>query len=187
MEQQQQRVKEFMQFFGQSCPDKPVQLDEATAKLRANLILEEVFETITKGLGLKITISSGGFGENDWTHVAEIDESNLKSMEISYIKAKEVNLVELADGISDISVVSYGTALAAGIDMEPVDKEVSRSNMSKAWAVNDLEEAKAKYPTAKVEKYSETLYRLVREDGKIIKSPSYSPANLDVVIEAQKA
>ena len=177
MESQQLRVKEFMQFFGQDCPEKPVQLDEETAKLRANLILEEVFETICDGLGLTVCIAHGD---------KSVKVDNAKNVKFSYIKEKEVDLVELADGISDISVVSYGTALAAGIDMEPVDKEVARSNNSKAWSKNDLETAKTKYPTAKVEKYSETLYRLVREDGKIIKSPSYSPANLEEIIENQK-
>ena len=179
MELQQSRVKEFMQFFGQDCPEKPVQLDEATAKLRANLILEEVFETICDGLGLMVCITDGENGA--------VVVKDPKKVHFIYQKQKEVDLVELADGISDISVVSYGTALAAGIDMESIDKEVFVSNMSKAWTANDLREAKDKYPTAKVEKYSETLYRLVREDGKIIKSPSYSPANLEAIIEAQKA
>lgn len=167
-----------MQFFGQACPEKPVQLDEETAKLRANLILEEVFETICDGLGLSVCIADSENGA--------VVVKDPKKVHFIYKKEKEVDLVELADGISDISVVSYGTALAAGIDMEPVDKEVARSNNSKAWSKNDLETAKTKYPTAKVEKYSETLYRLVREDGKIIKSPSYSPANLEEIIENQK-
>lgn len=180
MEPVQSRVKEFMTFFGQKCPEKPKQLDFETAKLRANLILEEVFETITQGLGLGICITDSK------NRAIVIEEDNLKYIRFEYNKDKQVDLVALADGISDISVVSYGAALAAGIDMQPVDIEVFNSNMSKAWSPGDIEEAKKQYPTAKVEKYSENLYRLIREDGKIIKSNNYKPANIKEIIEAQK-
>lgn len=168
MEPQQQRVKQFMEFFGQACPEKPTQLDQKTAELRANLILEEVFETITKGLGLDVEI------QDDAHNRTYIAEEGLKKLKFSYHKRKEVDLVELADGISDISVVSYGTALAAGIDMEPIDKIVAESNASKAWAYEDIEMAKKLYPDAKIEKYSDNLYRLIRKDGKVIKSPNFS-------------
>lgn len=175
MEQQQSRVREFMRFFGQDCPENPTQLDEKTAKLRANLILEEVFETICDGLGLSVCIADGENGA--------VVVKDPKKVHFIYQKEKEVDLVELADGISDISVVSYGTALAAGIDMEPIDKEIHYSNMSKAFTKEDLENTISKYPTAKVEKYSENLYRLVREDGKIIKSPSYKEADIEQFIK----
>jgi predicted HAD superfamily Cof-like phosphohydrolase len=169
MELVQSRVKEFMAFFGQKCPEKPEQLDFETAKLRANLILEEVFETITQGLGLRVYLGN----KNDLTESICICEEALKEITFEYEKDKEVDLVGLADGISDISVVSYGTALAAGIDMENIDKAVAKSNLSKAWTENDLNNAKRLYPDAYIEKYSENLYRLIRKDGKIIKSPNF--------------
>jgi predicted HAD superfamily Cof-like phosphohydrolase len=56
--------------------------------------------------------------------------------------------------------VVYGTAVSLGIDMEPVFKEVHRSNMSKVGGYK-------------------------REDGKWVKPPTYSPASLDIILEAQ--
>ena len=181
MEAQQQRVKQFMELFGQECPDKPNVLDETTAKLRATLILEEALETITKGLGLEVI-----FAQKNGIDEVFVNEENLLNIEFSFEKLKEVDLVELADGISDISVVTYGTAVAAGIDMETIDREVSDSNMSKVWKEEDFAEGRRLYPTANVEKYYGSLYCLKREDGKVIKSPSYKPAQIAALIKAQQ-
>jgi predicted HAD superfamily Cof-like phosphohydrolase len=174
----QRSVQDFMEFFGQKIPSLPTKLSFEESKLRANLILEEVFETITKGLGLRVFINEGN---NDLT----IHEGNLKSIEISYFKDKDTDLVELADGVGDIFYVSEGTASAAGIDMEPVHEEIHSSNMSKAWTAADLQQAKEMYPDATVEHYGGELYRLKRPDGKIIKSPNYKPANIKRIIDKQ--
>lgn len=177
----QLQVKEFMSFFGQATPETPVQLDEAAAKLRAALIMEEAIETITKGLGLKIIITSNG------PTALVISETNHPLMKIDFFKEKEVDLVQLADGLADLAYVGeFGTAVAAGIDLEPIQDEVHRSNMSKAWTDADVQKAQEIYPTATLENYGGGLYRLKREDGKIIKSPSYTEANLAPLIEAQK-
>ena len=60
MTKEQERVKNWMVKFGQDAPDKPTEIDEKTAKLRAALILEEALETIIKGLGLSIDILDDG-------------------------------------------------------------------------------------------------------------------------------
>lgn len=182
MNKNQENVKKFMQFFNQNCPDKPTQLDEETAKLRAALILEECLEIITKGLGLSINI---------WDEIRQeqisISEQNIKNyFEVKFTKVKEVNLVELADGLADLDyVATSGTANAAGIDIQPVIDEVHKSNMSKSWKEEELDEAKKLYPDAKVENYGKGLYRLIREDGKIIKSPSYKKADVESIIKKQ--
>ena len=175
----QKQVEDFMRFFGQTIPDRPVQLNEETAKLRAALILEEALETITKGLGLTVYL------EFNADYIA-INESGLKNLEISFKKEKEVDLVQLADGLADLAYVGeFGTSVAAGIDLEPIQDEVHASNMTKAWTEKDVEHAKELYPTGRLENYGGGLYRMIREDGKVIKSPSYREANLGPLIEAQ--
>lgn len=80
-----------------------------------------------------------------------------------YYSDKNPNLTEIADALADLLYVVYGSAVTCGIDLEPIFAEVHRSNMSK------LHEGKV----------------LRREDGKIIKSPNYNPANIGPLLEAQ--
>lgn len=70
------------------------------------------------------------------------------------------DLPAMAKELADVLYVVYGTAVSLGIDMEPVFKEVHRSNMSKVGGYK-------------------------REDGKWVKPPTYSPASLDNILEAQ--
>ena len=70
------------------------------------------------------------------------------------------DLSAMAKELADLLYVVYGTAVSLGIDMEPVFKEVHRSNMSKVGGYK-------------------------REDGKWVKPPTYSPASLDAIISTQ--
>lgn len=70
--------------------------------------------------------------------------------------------VKVADALADLLYVVYGTANVMGLDMDPIWDEVHRSNMTKFIDGHK------------------------REDGKWIKGPSYSPANLEPIIEAHK-
>ncbi len=63
------------------------------------------------------------------------------------------DLVAIADACADILYVVLGTANAYGFDLEPVFDEVHRSNMSKVGGKKD-------------------------PNGKIIKPPTYSPADI---------
>lgn len=45
--------------------------------------------------------------------------------------ADQKDFVEMVDALADILVVTYGTAVEMGVDLEPVFREVHRSNMSK--------------------------------------------------------
>jgi len=73
---------------------------------------------------------------------------------------QEKDLPSIAKELADLLYVVYGTAVSLGIDMEPVFQEVHRSNMSKVGGYK-------------------------REDGKWVKPPTYSPALLDGIIQAQ--
>lgn len=68
----------------------------------------------------------------------------------------------IADGLADLLYVVLGTAVSCGINIEPVFNEVHRSNMTKF-----------------IDGYR-------RADGKWIKGPSYSPADITSVLQQQQ-
>lgn len=70
------------------------------------------------------------------------------------------DLPAMAKELADILYVVYGTAVSYGIDMEPVFREVHRSNMSKVGGHK-------------------------RADGKWIKPTHYSPASIEPILTAQ--
>tara|TARA_Y100000588_G_scaffold377189_1_gene455956 strand:- start:211 stop:579 length:369 start_codon:yes stop_codon:yes gene_type:complete len=69
----------------------------------------------------------------------------------------ENNLIEVADALTDILVVTYGAGVAFGIDLDKCFKEVHRSNMSKL---------------------SEDGKPIYNEFGKVMKGPNYFKPNL---------
>lgn len=72
----------------------------------------------------------------------------------------EKDLPSIAKELADLLYVVYGTAVSLGMDMEPVFKEVHRSNMSKVGGYK-------------------------REDGKWVKPATYSPAKISPIIHSQ--
>ncbi len=70
------------------------------------------------------------------------------------------DLTDIADALGDLLYVVYGTAVSFGIDMEPIFKEIHRSNMTKVGGYK-------------------------RKDGKWIKPDTYEPANLSPIIAEQ--
>lgn len=83
-----------------------------------------------------------------------------------YKEALESNdIVGIADALGDIAYVLYGAAITHGINLEPITDEIHRSNMSKVWVDGTVKK---------------------REDGKVLKPPTYSPADLCPIIEAQR-
>jgi dCMP deaminase len=70
------------------------------------------------------------------------------------------NMVEMADSLADILYVVYGTAVALGINLEPIFAEVQRSNMTKDGGGKD-------------------------SGGKIIKGPNYEPPEIERELKKQ--
>lgn len=75
------------------------------------------------------------------------------------------DLIEVADGIGDLLVVTYGTAAEYGIDADAVYAEVHRSNMSKLGRDGKP---------------------ILREDGKILKGPDFFKPDLRRVLHTQE-
>lgn len=77
---------------------------------------------------------------------------------------KDNDLVEVADALTDIQYILYGTVIEFGLQhhFEALFDEVQRSNMSK------------------LDDDGNPIYR---EDGKVLKSKNYSPPQLKSILE----
>ena len=96
---------------------------------------------------------------------------------------ESVTLVQYLDAICDLLYVVHGAALVAGFSGQQVEDafaEVHRSNMSKLWSADEIE----CIPGGCFSSHAgDGRYIVRRNDGKVIKSPSYSPANLHPIIQ----
>jgi len=70
------------------------------------------------------------------------------------------DLESISKELADLLYVVYGTAVSHGIDLDPVFREVHRSNMSKVGGYK-------------------------REDGKWVKPATYSPACIEPILAEQ--
>jgi predicted HAD superfamily Cof-like phosphohydrolase len=75
------------------------------------------------------------------------------------------DLVGMADALADIVYVAYGTAISFGLDLDALLDEVHRSNMSKL---------------------DERGRPVLRDDGKVLKSPRYESPRVESVIRKQR-
>lgn len=114
-----------------------------------------------------------------------IEEENLE------LEEAEHNIVSAFDAILDLLYVVLGSGIAYGISEEQIAKglaEVHRSNMSKMWTAQELETGRMPGEVSITELRVRGEQRFVVKSlaGKIIKSPSYSPANLGPILEGVK-
>ena len=193
----QKQVKDWMQAFGQDTPEKPTIPSLEVRKLRAKLILEEALETI-EALGLVIEVSKLTEGLTGY-----------KFNTLSYVNftvANAPNLLEIADGCEDLKVVTEGTLVACGltnaydiirhdgiseedyeekipVKNDPLFDEVMRSNWSKMWTESEIDDTVIATLTVKCLDGKSGRHIVTNESGKVIKSPSYSHANLQPIID----
>lgn len=183
-------VEDWMKNFGQEVPVEPCIPSLEVRKLRAKLILEEALELIIQGLGLNGVVDNGYGGVYDLVHLQE----SVKGTDLDLEEFKKPSLEEIADGCADLKVVTLGTEVACGIGnskSEEIFNEVMRSNWTKLWTPNEYchtnyeQEAnytfvyKGKNETQERSEDTQNRCYLVKDSiGKVIKSPSYSPANI---------
>ena len=95
--------------------------------------------------------------------------------------SEATNAKEYLDAVGDLLYVVYGAALAAGFNPHQVDAafvEIHRSNMSKCWSDDEICSIPADSRSTRV---GDNRHIVIRSDGKIVKSPSYSPARLEII------
>ena len=71
------------------------------------------------------------------------------------------DIVEVADALADLLYVTYGAAIAFGIDIRPVFKEVHRANMTKQGGAT-------------------------RADGKLLKPDGWLPPDLAPILDGMR-
>lgn len=146
-----QRVKQFMRVFKQQYSETPTdQVSPAVIRLRLKLALEELEELFFAVLDN----TSAKIVNNDFKRINAFIDMVPDS-------GFDIDLVEVADALTDIEYINNGTAAVFGIPLDETFHEVHRSNMSKLDANGQP---------------------LFREDGKVIKSDLYSPPDLTVVL-----
>jgi len=182
----QEDIVTLMKQFDQQVKDAPELPDPATRLLRARLVFEEALEFV-KGCGCTVTTTSAG---------AKAETPVIDDISVVLDPVGKPDLTEYVDGCIDQLVVTYGALNAAGIKAQPAWDEVQRSNMSKAWphcSVCDAvlergagaELVHPKHAPAHNGDWKAVLKVHKRPDGKFIKSPTYSPADLKRVIDEQ--
>jgi predicted HAD superfamily Cof-like phosphohydrolase len=141
-------VEEFHKAFGHPIQKKPVEADMKTVKLRLALILEEFIE-----------LSEASLSESSDNVKQLLKTLNLAQEQIKALEEidKDVDLVEVADALTDINYVTYGAGHCYGINLDSCMEEVQKSNMSKLGADG------------------QPLYN---DMGKIMKGPNYQKPNL---------
>ena len=122
-------------------------------------------------------------------------ETNLLRIELIREELKELtdalnerNAVETLDALCDLQYVLSGAILAHGFSkvFDAAFREVHRSNLSKIWDASDMECYLYENPSGAKLSFSQSDtdgYIARRADGKIAKSPSYSPAQLAQFVE----
>ena len=99
------------------------------------------------------------------------------------------DLTEYLDAVCDLLYVVYGAALAAGFNAVQIDAaflEVHRSNMSKFWSTDEKRLAEESGKDLVFEPHFH-LWVARSRDGKVIKSPSFEPPQLEQFTQIAKS
>lgn len=156
----QRDIEEFMRRCDQEVKAYPDIPDEEVQILRIRLMVEELLGS-TKISGYPDAKTPE---YNPWGLINDKSDELVQSI-------LNDDLVGIADGIADVLYVVIGTASAYGIDIQEVFDEVHRSNLSKTvWS-----EEQQRYIYAK------------DAGGKTIKPDTYSPADLEPIVQRQIA
>lgn len=147
-----EQVREFHQTFNHTLNANPTVPSAKDVKLRLALLLEEFIELS------QACVSETSEAASHYIHVLQHAMGDIRNLTEADL---DVDLVEVADALTDINYVAYGAGHCFGVNLDACMEEVQRSNMSKLGADG------------------KPLYN---EHGKVMKGPNYSPPNLAKVL-----
>lgn len=150
-----EHVREFHETFNHPIYTTPSVPEAKIVKLRLALILEEFTELAQACVG-----DTDG-AQNLLQPLAQAMEA-VRALEQEDL---QVDLVEVADALTDINYVTYGAGHCFGVDLDACMQEVQRANMSKLG-----DDGKPIY----------------NGHGKIMKGPQYIPPNIARVLGLEK-
>lgn len=150
------KVGEFHRAFSLPVESRPRVPDERTVRLRLALLLEEFHE-----------LAEATCQQPCAQQQAFLDTLAEARVQLEALSGFQVDLVAVADALTDINYVTYGAGHSFGIDLDATCAEVHRSNMSKLGADGQpVKDAR----------------------GKVLKGPDYQPPQLaQVLAEQEKA
>ena len=122
----------------------------------------------------------------------DISDSDVQDLRLALIEEEWIELrdalvaqdpIEVADALADLLYVTYGAALVFGIDIDGAMSAVHHSNMTKLWNAAEVDNLDDDYTEhASLVKVGPNAYIVYREDGKVIKSPSFEEPKLWPVV-----
>lgn len=146
-------VAEFHAAFGHPIETAPTVPSLAQRLLRVKMLAEELAE-FAEAAGIVLTIEQRPLQPLAMGHHETV-------VAVREARHAEVDLVECADGLTDLRYLVDGGNLIFGFDGDALLAEVHRSNMSKLGADG---------------------LPVRRDDGKTLKGPNYSPPNIASVL-----
>jgi len=164
----------FHQVVGLPVLAAPAYPSVSTRLRRGMLLLEEVLETFA-AMGLDLCIKKNQLPTTDGNVV-----SVAAYLTLEHIEGSRYDVVETADGLSDINVIVAGTAVEFGIPLHVTDYEVYSSNLTKVLPDGTT------IDNGVTEGYREGQpgYQANRPVGKILKPDNFIPANIPAALVA---
>ena len=115
----------------QVCPDEITEPKNEIKELRTGLALEEFFEMYSKGFGVDVYCEFDLPQLNTTVNINLSDVFREVDGAFTFKTKRPFNIVEVADGAADVSVINVGSMLVCGIKDDELLEEVDRSNLAK--------------------------------------------------------
>lgn len=122
-------IADFQRAFGRPINDTLVKSPSVSDRLLlASILLEEVIETIHKGLGITIVHNCNG---GEYAEVIDDKAMEHGNLTLRHDEGRFYDPIETADGLGDINVVIHFNAHWLGMNLDRITQEINDSNMSK--------------------------------------------------------